>query len=59
MKTRLLSIRGVEVLSKEIQKSVNGGAPNGGACHCICGKPLPKYCSPCFIDPCSQIGEEA
>lgn len=53
MKTKLLNIKDAEALSKETQKSINGGAPNGGECHCICGKPLPKYCSPCFIDPCA------
>ena len=53
MKAKLLNITGVEVISKENQKSINGGAPNHGECHCICGKPLPKYCSPCFIDPCA------
>lgn len=54
MKSKLLKIQGAEVLSKEAQKSINGGAPNHGECHCICGKPLPKYCSPCFIDPCAN-----
>jgi len=53
MKTKLLKINGVETLSKENQKLINGGGPIGGACHCICGKPLPPYCSPCFIDPCA------
>ncbi|SHI89155.1 hypothetical protein [Flavobacterium terrae] len=53
MKTKLLKINGVETLSKENQKLINGGGPIVGACHCICGKPLPPYCSPCFIDPCA------
>lgn len=53
MKSKILNIKGSEMLSKETQKSINGGAPNSGECHCICGKPLPKHCSPCIIDPCA------
>lgn len=54
MKTKILNIKGAEMLTKENQKSINGGGPIiSGECHCICGKPLPKYCSPCFIDPCA------
>lgn len=54
MKTKLLNIPGVEVISKENQKEINGGiGPITGGCHCICGKPKPPYCSPCFIDPCA------
>jgi len=53
MKSRLLNIAGVEVLSRESQKSITGSiGPVNGECHCICGKPLPKHCSPCIIDPC-------
>lgn len=59
MKTKLLNIPGVEVISKESQKSIGGGiGPVSGGCHCICGLPLPPYCSPCFIDPCRNQDQE-
>jgi hypothetical protein len=56
MKKGILKIAGVQLLSKESQKSITGGRIITGPCHCEC-RPLPLYCSPCFIDPCSLVSE--